>query len=85
MKANEAPLKLYISNNEKHFNEKCHSASTEKYVDDDIEYTRTDAFVKKACEVFCKIRCKGKPPRSTCTSLGTCKEYDEFKKALKGE
>jgi len=38
--------------------------------------------IKKACEAFCKVRCNGKPPRSTCTSLGTCLEHDEFRKAL---
>ena len=36
--------------------------------------------IEKACDAFCKVRCKGKPPRSTCTSLGTCREYDDFKK-----
>lgn len=47
MKTN-APEKLYITNDEKRFSDKCHSASTEKYVDNDIEYTRTDAFIEKA-------------------------------------
>ena len=50
-----------------------------------IEYTRTDVFMKKAKEAFCKATCKGHPPRSTCTSLGTCNEYDNFVKSLKGE
>ena len=27
---------------------------------------------------FCEEKCKGCPPRSTCTSLGTCKEYDKY-------
>lgn len=44
----KAPDKLYITNDEKRFSDKCHSASTEKYVDDDIEYTRTDVFIDKA-------------------------------------
>lgn len=57
---------------------------TRKCANDDIEYTRTDAFIKKACEAFCKVRCNGHPPRSTCTSLGTCLEHDQFRKALKG-
>jgi hypothetical protein len=47
MKAN-APEKLYITNDEKRFSDKCHSASTEKYVDNDIEYIRKDAFIEKA-------------------------------------
>ena len=50
-----------------------------------IEYTRTDAFIKKTKEAFCKAMCNGHPPRSTCTSLGTCKEYDNFVRFLKGE
>lgn len=49
------------------------------------EVTTTDAFIKKAKEAFCKATCNGHPPRSTCTSLGTCKEYDNFVKLLKRE
>ena len=41
--------------------------------------------IEKACEAFCKIECNGYPPRSTCTSLGTCERYDNFYKAMKGE
>ena len=57
----------------------------DKIFDKDIEYTRTDVFIKKAKVEFCKAVCNGKPPRSTCTSLGTCKQYDEFIKAMKGK
>ena len=39
--------------------------------------------INKACESFCKVECNGKPPHSTCTSLGTCKKYDDFRKVLK--
>ena len=46
----KAPEKLYITNDEKRFSDKCPSASTEKYVDDDIEYTRTDTFIEKAAQ-----------------------------------
>ena len=48
-------------------------------------YWRTDAFIEKAKEAFCKATCNGHPPRSTCTSLGTCKEHDNFVKYMKGE
>ena len=43
MKANEAPEKIYVSQ---------HSGlhSYKKTNEDDIEYTRTDAFIEKACE-----------------------------------
>jgi len=79
MKANESPLKLYISNNEKYFNEKCHSASTEKYVDDDIEYTRTDAFIEKALKWYCL----------DCECNDNCKDtkcffHNEYKRFLEG-
>lgn len=50
-----------------------------------IEYIRTDTFMKKAKEAFCKATCNGYPPQSTCTSLGTCREYDNFVKFLRGE
>ncbi len=55
----------------------------DKIFDKDIEYTRTDAFIEKTCDAFCKVRCKGNPPRSTCTSLGTCREYDDFRKTIR--
>ena len=38
--------------------------------------------IDKACEAFCKIVCYGDPPRSTCKSLGTCRSYDDFYKAM---
>ena len=41
--------------------------------------------INNACEAFCKVKCNGKPPRSTCTSLGTCKEYDNFLKSLQNK
>lgn len=75
MKAN-APEKLYFNQHTAQYNH-------ERRNDDDIEYTRTDAFIQKARVEFCKAVCNGKPPRSTCTSLGTCKQYDEFIKAIK--
>ena len=86
MKANEAPEKIYLQD----------SMSTDtigdlwpewfdaEVSDNSIEYTRTDAFIEKACDAFCKVRCKGKPLRSTCTSLGTCREYDDIKNYMKG-
>lgn len=82
MKANEAPEKLYLHHDLSHPAGKRY-LELNKMSDKDVEYTRTDSFIKKAKEAFCKVRCKGKPPRSTCTSLGTCIEYDEFKKAIK--
>ena len=41
-----------------------------------------EEMIDKACEAFCKIICNGDPPRSTCESLGTCRSYDDFYKAM---
>ena len=77
MKANEAPEKFYLLPN----GLISYCGSTK----DDAEYIRKDAFIEKAKEAFCKATCNGHPPRSTCTSLGTCKEHDNFVKYMKGE
>lgn len=52
MKVNEAPEKIYVSNfdiealpKDEQLSERWHEVSTQ---DTDIEYTRTDAFLKKA-------------------------------------
>ena len=49
MKANEAPEKLYVDVCD-NFSDSFLYGFTEKRKDDDIEYIRTDAFIKKACE-----------------------------------
>ena len=46
MKANKVPKKLYIENRKILYS--CLTAYTNKRYDDDIEYTRTNAFIKKA-------------------------------------
>lgn len=35
-----------------------------------------------ALDAFCLYMCNRKPPRKTCTSLGTCDKYDEFNRLL---
>lgn len=52
---------------------------------DSVEYICADVFIKKIKEAFCKAICNGHPSRSTCTSLGTCTQYDKFIKYMKGE
>lgn len=37
-----------------------------------------------ARSAFCWVKCHGKPPRSTCESLGTCEDYDKFRKYMEG-
>ena len=46
MKANEAPERIYIDANEDWH--RTYTAFTEKAKGNDIEYTRTDAFLEKA-------------------------------------
>ena len=46
MKANEAPEKIYIDANENWL--RTYTVYTEKAKGNDIEYTRTDAFIEKA-------------------------------------
>ena len=61
MKANEAPEKLYLD-----VTSKCgDTVFTIKNNDTDIEYTRTDAFIKKACEWFRTLDDKEPPYKTT--------------------
>ena len=50
MKANEAPEKIYILNHTDYSDRRILNAFTEKENNNDIEYTRTDAFIEKAEE-----------------------------------
>lgn len=87
MKANKAPEKIYLQD----------SMSTDtigdlwpewfdaKVSDNSIEYTRTDAFIEKACDVYCKV-C-GHFPHSVPTHIcrHDCRYFDDFKNYIKGE
>ncbi len=50
MKANEAPEKIYILKHSDYSDIRLLNAFTEKETNNDIEYTRTDAFIEKAVE-----------------------------------
>lgn len=52
MKANEAPEKIYLQENTTTdcYGEWCPEWFEARAKDTDIEYTRTDAFIEKACE-----------------------------------
>lgn len=76
----EAPKKIYIDDFGSELSFDWHK---EHCYEKDIEYIRTDAFIENAKEAFCKATCNDKLPRSTCTSLGTCKEYDNFVKFMR--
>lgn len=81
----KAPEKLYITNDEKRFSDKCHSASTEKYVDNDIEYTRTDAFIEKACEFLKSYRQYTPDGTGYIAGIINYKTIDDFVNYMKGE
>ena len=79
MKANEAPEKLYLSKN---------IYGTYQYQvpdpDDEtaVEYIKADAFIKKACDAYCKV-C-GHYPHTVPTHIcrQDCDYYREFQKAM---
>lgn len=52
---------------------------------DSIEYTRTDAFIEKACNAYCKV-C-GHYPHTVPTHIcrKNCDYFSDFKNYMKGE
>lgn len=84
MKAN-APEKLYITNDEKRFSDKCHSASTEKYVGNDIEYTRADALIEKAAEWIKNKAENYIVDTPLCSYFDYKRAVENFKDYIKGE
>ena len=70
IKANEAPEKIWINQSD--------LSKLSGHIDNDsIEYTKTDAFIEKACSWFRTLDDK-EPPYTT-----TEKFIEEFKKAMK--
>jgi hypothetical protein len=82
MKANETPEKLYLSDIQRYFDDTDKTISTIKYADDDIEYTRTDAFIKKACEWLKKNVTYTHPRKGTEECVIN---LNAFREAMKGE
>jgi hypothetical protein len=74
----EAPEKIYVS---------IHSGihHYEQKNDDDIEYTRTDAFIEKACDAYCKVcgHFAHNVPTHICRH--DCRYFSDFKNYMKGE
>jgi hypothetical protein len=70
MKANEAPEKIYYA---PYGDMRVNDPITEN----DIEYTRTDAFIEKACDAYCAI-CDTKE----CGGTGECIWVEKFRKRL---
>ena len=76
MKANEAPEKIYVvdATFPDYVDFDGSPINTKRIDDHDIEYTRTDAFIDKACE-WMDEHCK----------LLTSKDYEDFRKYMKRE
>ena len=71
MKANKAPERIWIDNLDEGF--WFDSPSGNK----SVEYTRTDAFIEKACDAYCAI-CDTKE----CGDTGECLWVEKFRKRL---
>lgn len=85
MQANEAPEKIFLERyriGDKKYRDWC---ITPKTNDEPVEYTRTDAFIEKACEFLKSYR------QDTCDGLGYIagvvndETIEDFKKYMKGE
>lgn len=79
----EAPEKTYLDSYGSGFSHGFHS---NKLNDNDIEYTRTDAFIEKACEFINKANlylyhCISEE----CDLVDTDKMIGDFKNYMKGE
>lgn len=75
MKANEAPEKIYIVNDD--LNIKREWYKTKQVGFDTTEYTRTDAFIENACDAYCAI-CDTKE----CDGCAECTWVIKFRRQL---
>ena len=75
MKPKEVPEKLYVNSND-HLTYNGYYAFTNKMRACDIEYTRTDAFIEKACE-WLENNLQG--------IVGGSIYIEDFRKYMKGE
>lgn len=78
MKTSEAPEKIWV-------HELSAMELTVPMKEYGIEYTRTDAFIEKACDAYCEVcgHYHHTVPYEICRH--DCDYYDDFKKHLKGE
>ena len=82
MKANEAPEKIYVHVKD---GKVCNTWNSEWIGVNDIEYTRTDAFIEKACEnlkklMYENLMFQGRLPRDEVINSFV----EDFKKHMKG-
>ena len=81
MNTNEAPEKIYTDENG-------NKPLPKRHCDSDIEYTRTDAFIEKACEWLEKsitnnAECNRIISRNGAITMGML--IEDFKQYMKGE
>lgn len=75
MKANEAPEKIYVSNYSSGLTYNWHN---ERLAVNDIEYTRTDAFIEKAMDYIANnMRCDGYTLQTKAKFIRDFKRYME--------
>ena len=79
MKVNEAPENIYIFEEDLQREDHIvmYGINQDKDIRGLVEYTRTDAFIEKACDAYCKL-CKMPNCRRN-----ECKMIDNFKGHLK--
>ena len=79
MKANKAPEKIYVvdATFPDYVDFDGSPINTKRIDDHDIEYTRTDAFIEKACDAYCRL-CDTKE----CGDTGECSWVEKFRKLL---
>jgi len=78
MKANEAPEKLYILFNRPHNVD--YTKLNKRRYEEEVEYTRTDAFIEKALKWYClDCECNG-----NCNADYKCFFRQEYKRYLEG-
>jgi len=79
MKANKAPEKIWMSDDTEAI------WVTNPYSTRFIEYTRTDAFIEKACDAYCKVcgHYHHTTPNHICRQA--CDYYKDFISYMKGE
>ena len=53
--------------------------------EDDVEYTRTDVFIDKACDAYCKVCGHFAHSVPTHICRHDCRYFSDFKNYMKGE
>lgn len=84
MEANEAPEKIYLCPSELagiDYDEEWY----DRPFGDSIEYTRTDTFIEKACDAYCKVCGHFAHSVPTHICRHDCRYFSDFKNYMKGK